>query len=119
MTSGISEAGETAPLTEPDAPQGGSPAPSDEAFAKLLLHALSEMASRSKRRQADVGAALCGAGLPAEPARVRPALRILQTLGCVEKLVPLSDGGLLLSVPPGAIDRLGERAHWLPLAEHR
>jgi hypothetical protein len=87
----------------------------EEDFTALLLHALLEMAGRSKRRQADLTAALHGAGLPADPPRVRAALRILRRQGCIEKLVPLSDGGLLLSVTPRAMDRLGPAPGWLPL----
>jgi hypothetical protein len=68
-------------------PQPARPAPaSDDDFAALLLQALSAMAGRSKRRQADLTAALRGANLEAEPARVRAALRILQSQGCIENL---------------------------------
>lgn len=89
----------------------------DEAFAAVLLRALVAMAVRSQRRQADLIAALRGAGLEAEPVRVRTALGLLRKQGCIENLVPLSDGGVLLSVTAAAIDRLGVRPRWLPLAE--
>lgn len=83
----------------------------------MLLRALVDMAARSQRRQADLMAALRGAGLPADAARVRAALATLRAQGCIEKFVPLSDGGLLLSVTPAALDRLGPVPQWLPLAE--
>lgn len=69
-------------------------------FAGQLLDALRAMADRSKRRQADVLAALRGAGITAESRQVRAALRVLQAQGDIENLVPLSDGGLLLTVRP-------------------
>ena len=87
----------------------------DEAFALVLLHALVTMARRSKRRQADLTAALRGAGLQAEPSQVRAALRLLAAQGCVEALIPLSDGGLLLSVTSTGIERLSGGAPWVPL----
>jgi hypothetical protein len=102
-----------------DGPAGVAPstvaASTDEDFAALLLQALTSMALRSKRRQADVMAALRGAGLRAEPARLRAALRLLHTQGCIENLVPLSDGGLLLSVRQAALARLAPAPQWLPL----
>jgi hypothetical protein len=100
--------------------RNGQPDPppvSDEDFATLLLRALTVMAARSKRRQADLTAALRGAGLPADPARVRAALRVLLAQGCIENLVPLSDGGLLLSVTQSALDHAGPAPRWLPLSE--
>ncbi len=106
-----------APAAEPAALQRGPEEPGEEAFAALLLRALVAMAVRSKRQQADLTAALRGAGLAAEPGRVRAALRLLQGQGCIEHLVPLSDGGLLLSVTPAAFERLGSRLHWLPLGD--
>ena len=71
------------------------------------------MASRSKRRQADLVAALRGAKLPAEPRRVRAALRMLQAQGAIENLVPLSDGGLLLSVTQAVSAQFGGISQWL------
>jgi len=88
-----------------------------EEFAAGLLRALMGMARRSKRRQADLTAVLRGAGMhQVEPARVRTALRLLQSQGCIDNLVPLSDGGLLLSVTTIAVERLGGGARWLPIA---
>ena len=86
-------------------------------FAAILLRALIDMAARSQRRQADLTAALRRADLTADPTRVRPALRLLQMQGCVSNLVPLSDGGLLLTVTRQAIDQSGPVPQWLPLDE--
>ena len=85
----------------------------DAEFAVLLLLALTSMAARSNRRQADLVAALRGAKLTAEPRRVRAALRLLQAQGAIENLVPLSDGGLLLSVTRASSDQFGGIAQWL------
>lgn len=104
---GAPEAGTAAPIEEPDEP-------AEAEFASLLLRALTDMAARSKRRQADLTAVLRGAGLPAEPGRVRAALRTLLAQGSIADLVPLSDGGLLLTVTTERVDRPPQ---WLPLAE--
>ena len=105
---------------EPDpAPaEAGTPAYSaarldDADFAVVLLTALTNMAARSKRRQADLAAALRGADIVAEPRRLRAALRLLQAQGAIENLVPLSDGGLLLTVTHAANDPFGDIAKWL------
>lgn len=87
----------------------------DEAdFAVVLLQALTTMALRSKRRQADLMAALRGADIVADPARVRGALRVLRAQGAIENLVPLSDGGLLLSVTQRAVERGCAVMDWVP-----
>jgi len=92
--------------------------PAVDEFAASLLRALVNMAQRSKRRQADLTAALRGAGLQqVEPARVRAALRLLQGQGCIDHLVPLSDGGLLLSVTTVAVERPGGVVRWLQPGE--
>ena len=101
--------------SEPARPDPGSL--TDEAFSGVLLQALVGMASRSKRRQADVMAAMRGAGLPGEPMRIRAALRLLRQQGYIENLVPLSDGGLLLSVTTAAVERAAPRPRWIPLHE--
>jgi hypothetical protein len=87
----------------------------DADFAVILLQALTTMAARSKRRQADLTAALRGADIAADPARVRGALKLLQSRGAIENLVPLSDGGLLLSVTHYASGRASTAPQWLPL----
>ncbi len=89
----------------------------DGDFAVVLLQALTRMAARSKRRQADLTAALRGADILAEPARVRSALRILRMQGAIENLVPLSDGGLLLSVTQKGSNRAAPAPEWLPLED--
>jgi len=100
-----------------DAAEGpGRDAEWDDAdFAVVLLQALTTMAVRSKRRQADLTAALRGANLTADPNRVRAALRLLQEQGAIEHLVPLSDGGLLLTVVLKRADHAGPAPHWMPL----
>ena len=103
------------PATRPAPPYRDADGAATDEFAATLLRALVDMAGRSKRRQADLTAALRGAGMPADPARVRGALRRLQQQRCIENLVPLSDGGLLLSVTTAAIERLGGASEWLPL----
>ncbi len=75
------------------------------------------MASRSKRRQADLSAALRGADIVTDPSRVRSALKILRSGGAIENLVPLSDGGLLLSVTQKGAGRPGAAPDWLPLED--
>lgn len=89
----------------------------DGDFAVVLLQALTRMAVRSKRRQADLTAALHGAGIAADPARVRAALKILRAQGAIENLVPLSDGGLLLSVTQKGSNRAAPAPQWLPLED--
>ena len=99
------------------APAGGGRATDleDADFAVVLLQALNNMAARSKRRQADLNAALRGADIIVDPSRVRAALRLLQAQGAIENLVPLSDGGLLLSVTQKAAERAIPPPQWLPL----
>lgn len=87
-------------------------------FATALLRALNDMAVRSQRRQADVMAAMRGAGLDLEPQQVQAALRRLQEDGCVNNLVPLSDGGLLLTVTPRGMEHYEVQTLWLPVDEH-
>jgi hypothetical protein len=87
----------------------------DADFAIVLLHALASMAERSKRRQADLTAALRGAAITADAARVRLALKLLQAQGAIEQLVPLSDGGLLLTVTQRLTDPAVPPPQWLPL----
>jgi hypothetical protein len=87
----------------------------DADFAVVLLQALTNMAARSKRRQADLSAALYGADIVVDPSRVRSALKLLQAQGAIENLVPLSDGGLLLSVTLKATERPIPAPQWLPL----
>ena len=86
--------------------------PSEAQFATTLLAALASMAVRSKRRQADLAAALRRSGLVAEPAALSAALRHLQEIGCIEDLVPLYDGGVLMSVTSRGIEQLNSGPRW-------
>jgi hypothetical protein len=86
----------------------------DADFAVVMLQALTRMAARSRRRQADVTAALRGADIVAEPARVQLALERLLEQGAISNLVPLSDGGLLLSVPHQPSEHRGLAPRWQP-----
>jgi DNA-binding MarR family transcriptional regulator len=81
-------------------------------FADELLQALAAMAMRSKRRQADLCAALCRARLDTDPRRVTDALRQLERSGCIEHLVPLYDGGVLMSVTSRGIEKLNAGPRW-------
>jgi hypothetical protein len=78
-----------------------------EGFMLQVLAAVAEMALRSKRRQADLDAALHYAGVVAGRTRRLAALERLRLQGCVEKVVELCDGGVLLSVTARGLDRLG------------
>ncbi len=89
----------------------------DADFAVVLLQALTRMAARSKRRQADLVAALRGADIAVDPGQIRSALKILRANGAIENLVPLSDGGLLLSVTNKGSERAGPPPQWLPLED--
>ena len=84
----------------------GTPAIAED-FVRAVLAAVAEMALRSKRRQADLDAALWRAGVKAGRAERMAAVARLRELGCVERVVELCDGGLLLSVTALGLDRLG------------
>jgi hypothetical protein len=89
-----------------DEESGRSPALT-EGFVHEVLVAVADMALRSKRRQADLDAALWSAGMVAAHDRRLAALERLREQGCVDKVVELSDGGVLLSVTALGLDRLG------------
>ena len=55
-------------------------------------------AARNRRGEADLIAAVRGAGLSVDRDQLEDALGLLCSSGCVENLVPLSDGDLLLTV---------------------
>jgi hypothetical protein len=90
------------PLSEAD----GMPALT-EAFVSDVLAAIGEMAFRSKRRQADLDAAILRAGLAASRPLRLAAVERLYRQDCIDKVVELSDGGILLSVTALGIDRIG------------
>ena len=83
-----------------------------EDFDARLLRSLAKMAVRSKRRQADVSAALCRGGLASQIAHVSTALRALELAGLIEHIVPLYDGGMLISVTSRGIEQLHATPHW-------
>lgn len=78
-----------------------------EELVDEVLAAVVDMALRSKRRQADFDAALQRAGVKAERAVRLAALEQLRGHGCVDNVVELSDGGVLLSVTALGLERLG------------
>jgi hypothetical protein len=81
--------------------------PVTEGFVLDVLAAVTDMALRSKRRQADLDAAMRHAGLEAGHPWRLAALERLRLQRCVDKIVELSDGGVLLSVTALGLDRLG------------
>lgn len=84
-------------------------------YADQLLTALASMAVRSKRRMADLSAALCRSGLSCDAETVTDALCKLQAAGCIEHLVPLYDGGVLMSVTSRGIEHLSSAPRWTML----
>jgi hypothetical protein len=78
-----------------DAPLGHN---QDPRLASALLGALAAMAARNRRGEADLFAALRGAGLTIDGGRLEAALAYLRAEGCVTNLVPLSDGDMLMKV---------------------
>lgn len=78
-----------------------------DGFMLDVLAALAAMALRSKRRQADLDAALRHARIESAPGWRMAALERLRQLGFVDRVVELSDGGVLLSVTALGLDRLG------------
>lgn len=87
-----------------------------KSFSDQLLRALATMAVRSKRRQADLSAALARSGLDTDPGRITEALRHLETIGCIEQLVPLYDGGVLMSVTSRGVETLNAGPRWTMLS---
>jgi len=67
-------------------------------FDDALFRALVAMAVKSPRFQADVHAAMRHAKLAARPASLAASLQRLEDTGRVSQLIPLSDGGLLITV---------------------
>jgi hypothetical protein len=76
----------------------------DAAFTAAVAAALTKMAARSPRHQADLIAALRGAGLPLDRPRIEAALNRLVSDGIVTTTLVLSDGGMLVTVAPVAPD---------------
>ncbi len=92
-----------------------APPEDSKSFTDRLLQALATMAVRSKRRQADLSAALARANLDTDPHRVTEALRQLEKSGCIEHLVPLYDGGVLMSVTSRGVESLSAAPRWTML----
>lgn len=67
-------------------------------FDEALFRALLAMAMKSPGFQADVHAAMRHEKLWARPASLAAALQRLEDAGKVSQLIPLSDGGLLITV---------------------
>jgi hypothetical protein len=103
------------PLAEQEAEIGQDAASS---LADRLLAALAAMAVRSKRRQADLSAALCRSGLEASSQLLGAALHELEHDGFIEHLVPLYDGGLLMTVTSRGVETLNARGRW-PMLDSR
>ncbi len=81
-------------------------------FTDKLLNALATMAVRSKRRQADLSAAMNRSGLQADQAQMTDALRELEAEGLIENIVPLYDGGVLLLVTSRGIEKRSGSVRW-------
>ena len=94
-------------LLPEETPDLSDPAELTEGFELEVLAAMADMALRSKRRQADFDAAMRRAGLETGLLGRQAALNRLHDHGFIDKLVPLSDGGVLLSVTALGLDRLG------------
>ena len=71
-----------------------------------VLRALSSMAQINQRNQAVVNEALYRAGLSVSADTMASVLRELDDQGCIEKLIPLSDGALLLTVTGIGMSRI-------------
>ncbi len=82
-------------------------------LCNALLESLVTMASKSKRRQADLSAALRRSGINATSEQVGGALIQLQSNGCIREMVPLYDGGMLVTVTNLGMDRTTRNPHWL------
>ncbi len=76
-------------------------------MAATVLRALASMARISQRHQAEVDAALHRAGVTVGAEAVAGILRQLGDQGCVDGLIPLSDGALLLTVTALGMSRAG------------
>jgi len=77
-----------------------------------LLEALVAMAAKSRRRQADLSAALLRSRINATEEQVREALVQLRSGGCIREFVPLYDGGMLVTVTNMGMDRTSRNPHW-------
>ncbi len=75
-------------------------------IAGAVLRALATMARVSKRQQAELQAALDRAGLASLSDRQRQAaLRHLGDMASIAEIIPLDDGGVLISVTSAGMER--------------
>lgn len=68
-----------------------------------VIRGLVQMAGLSSRSQADLGAVMRKAGIPARLEVIVTILDRLRAAGLVEGVIPLSDGGVILTVTPKAM----------------
>jgi len=83
-----------------------------EDLCDTLLAAMVILAAKSKRRQADLSAALRRMNLPVTAEQIMTALHKLREEGCVQDWVPLYDGGMLVSVTNRGMDQTGRIGTW-------
>ncbi len=69
-----------------------------ETLLRVVMAALAAMAMRSRRRQAELDAALWRSDIGADGVARRAAVAILRERGLIDGVVALHDGGVLLSV---------------------
>jgi hypothetical protein len=100
MAGEISEEGafDILPIPQMTIVSGRTPDKDLAELAARLLRALSEMATHNRHREADLAAAMHAAGLAADPPSTCLVLRLLRDQGCINKMIPLSDGGLVVTV---------------------
>ncbi len=77
----------------------------DPGVPGAVLRALATMARASKRHQAELGVALRRAGLALSADAQAAALQQLCDVGSVSDVIVLEDGGVLLSVTSGGMER--------------
>lgn len=88
----------------------GASDPIGPATVVAVLRALANMARISRRHEADVGSALHGAGLVLDPRQRDDALHQLEQAECIERIIPLIDGGILVSVTATGMGRASATA---------
>jgi type IV secretory pathway TrbF-like protein len=79
----------------------------DAVDVMAVLRAVAAMAIGSKRHQAELGVALHRAGLSLSHAMQSAAVDDLRRAELVEYVIPLNDGGVLLSVTSVGMQRAG------------
>lgn len=72
-----------------------------------VLRALAAMARGSKRHQAELGVALQRAGLSLSAVEQHGVVARLRDAEFIEQVIPLDDGGVLLSVTSAGMQRAG------------